>query len=271
MTFSQLFSAFQDKYGKNHDFIFFELLFYCSQTKTKEQFIVNHNNNIDFKEKVFWRLCNDYFVKEKPLAHITSQTTFCGLTFKVSKKVLAPRELTQQMVMDFVAIHEKDVQSNVLDLCCGCGCIGISIKKFIPQFNITCVDKYWQPILDTYKNAAKNKTPLTIDCKDAFKYLDQHSHFDYIISNPPYINEENFNNNKMFRWENKKALIAPENGLYFYKRFFEWLSTHNFIEAWFEIGYDLVEPIKQEILHYSNLVITFPKQWKYRCNWNSMS
>ncbi|MCQ2957123.1 MAG: methyltransferase [Mycoplasmoidaceae bacterium] len=87
-------------------------------------------------------MCNDYFAKEKPLAHITGQTTFCGLNFKVSKKVLAPRDLTQQMVKDFIAKHKKDIQGSVLDMCCGCGCIGISIKKYLPQMNVTCVDKY---------------------------------------------------------------------------------------------------------------------------------
>ena len=143
MTFNQLFTVFQNRYGNTHDIIFFELLFYCSKiVKTKEQFISDRNNELNFKEKYFWKLCKQYFVKQKPLAHITGHTTFCGLDFAVHKKVLAPREITEQMTKDFIAAHKSDQAAQVLDLCCGCGCIGISIKKHIPQFLATCIDKY---------------------------------------------------------------------------------------------------------------------------------
>ena len=54
-----------------------------------------------------------------------------------------------------------------------------------------------------------------------------------------------------------------DNGMYFYKKFFEWLGKHTFNEAWFEIGYDLVEPIKQEIAKYPDLEIFFPKERQY--------
>lgn len=264
MTFNQLFSNFQTKYGNNHDVVFFELLFSCSRlVNNKERFATYHNNDIDFKEKKFIKLCKEYFQKEKPLAHITSHTTFCGLDFKVSKKVLAPREVTEQMVNDFIAKHKNDPSSQVLDLCCGCGCIGISIKKYIPQFFIVCIDKYWGPIFDTHDNGVKHKTALTVDCKDVFDYLNTKGRTDFIVSNPPYINANNFSNKKMFKWENKKALIAPDNGLYFYKKYFDWLDKHTFKEAWFEIGFDLVAPLKQIATTHPTLDIEFVKDRQY--------
>lgn len=263
MTFNQLFSAFRSKYDNSHDVIFFDLIGYCSKTiKTKEDFISKRNNEINFSIKKFWKYCDDYFKKEKPLAHITGRTTFCGLNFIIDKKVLAPREITEQMTFDFIAKH-KNVKGKLFDLCCGSGCIGISIKKHLPQLDVTCIDKYWKPILNTHENARRLKTPLTIDCKDVFEYLRHKSSVDYIISNPPYINQANFSNTKMYKWEDKKALIAKENGMYFYKRYFTWLDKHTFKEAWFEIGYDLVDALKHEISKYPSLKMTFGTNNQY--------
>lgn len=258
MTFNQLFEQFKAKYGETHDIIFFSLVFYLSkQVKNKEQFISYRNNKIDFSSRKFAKLCKDYFAKEKPLAHITKQIIFCDVELKIDKKVLAPRDVTQQMTWDFINAHKNGQTANVVDLCCGSGCIGIAIKKHLPEFNVTCIDKYWGPILNTYANARKHKIALTIDHIDAIDYLNHKGHLDYIISNPPYINENNFNNTKMYSWEKKQALVAQDNGLYFYKKYFKWLNDHNFKEAWLEIGYDLVDALKQELSHYPDLVVEF--------------
>lgn len=264
MTFNQLFSYFQKQHGQDHDVIFFSLLFTVSnQVKTKEQFVERRDNEIDFKIKKFNKLCNLYFIKQCPLTHIIGKTTFTGLEFQVSKKVLSPRDVTEQMTLDFIATHKNIKSGQLLDLCCGCGCIGISIKKHLPQFIVTCVDKYWGPIFDTHANAKKHKTAMTIDCKDAIDYLNTKSSIEYLISNPPYINPNNFSNKAMFKWENKKALIAPENGLYFYKRYFDWLSNHNFKEAWLEIGYDLERPLRDLSSRFPSIDINFIPNKQY--------
>lgn len=258
MTYNELFFEFRKRYDNQHDVIFFEILFSTSKLiKNKEDFASQHNNQIDFKIKDFDKKCKMYFKKEMPLAHVTSQTTFMGLKFQVSKKVLAPRDITEQMVKDFIYRHRDDSYAKVLDMCCGCGCIGITIKKNCPQMDVTCVDKYWGPLFDTNANAIAHKTQITIDVSDAKKYLAKLGSLDILISNPPYINKKNFKNNKMFRWENKKALIAKDNGLEFYKIYFEWLNKHTFKEAWLEIGYDLVDALKQELAKYPNLVGQF--------------
>lgn len=264
MTFNQLFSEFQNKYGKDHDFIFFELLYSISRlVKNKDRYIQFHNSNLDFKVKKFDKLCNRYFVKQQPLAHITGNTTFCDLSFKVSKSVLAPRDVTQEMTRDFIAKHKNETAGSVYDLCCGCGCIGISIKKNIPALSLTCVDKYWGPITDTHANGVKHRAAMILEHADVFKYLTQLPRADYIISNPPYINPANFDNLIILKWESKKALIAKEEGLFFYKRYFEWLNTHEFKEAWFEIGFDLVVPLEELAKKFNNISIQFPKDKQY--------
>jgi len=258
MTFNDLLSQYQSQHGNDHDVIFFDIVFFLSKNvKSKGDFIEYRNTALDFKLKKYEKLMDLYWNKEKPLGHITGHTKFLGLDFQVSKGVLVPRDVTEQMVFDFIEEHKAGLDHKVLDLCCGCGCIGISIKKNLPRYEITCVDKYWNPIIDTHANAVKHKTEMLIDVKDAIDYLNSRSKIDILISNPPYINAQNFKNTKMYRWESKKALIAKENGMYFYSRYFQYLSTHNFNECWLEIGYDLVDALKNELAKYPNLKADF--------------
>lgn len=257
MTFIQLFEQFQKMYGQNHNPIFFDIVFYLSKwVKDKNKFLESRNLKLDFSSRKFFRLCNQYFKKEKPLAHITSHAMFCGLDMQIKKHVLAPRDITEQMTLDFINAHKNDT-GVLLDLCCGSGCIGIAIKKHLPMFNVTCVDKYWGPIFNTFANANKHKAQIIIDRKDAIRYLYKQDRVDYLISNPPYIDSSNFRNIKMFKWENRNALIGKDNGLHFYKKYFAWLNTHDFKEAWLEIGYDLVPNLKQEIAKFPSIKATF--------------
>lgn len=253
-TFNQLLEQFQKQYGLDHDIVFYEIVFYLSKNvKSKEDLITKRNDSIDFKYKKYLKLLNQYFKKQKPLAHIVGSTNFCGLNFKIDKKVLAPRDVTQEMVDDFILSHKDDSEHTVIDLCCGSGVIGISIKKYLKQFNVICIDKYWKPIINTIENGNKHLAALTVDKKDAIKYLNSFNNVDIIISNPPYVNLHNFHNKKMFKYECKKALIAKDNGLYFYSKFFEYLTNHPFNEAWFEYGYDQRDDLRKLLSQYPNL------------------
>ena len=262
MTFNELLTQFQQKYDAKHDVVFFELVFCLSDlVTTKEKFVQMRSEQIDFKERKFWKMCHQYFKLEKPLAHITGTTTFCGLTFQVHKKVLAPRENTEQMTKDFISAHTGKISAGtvLLDLCCGCGCIGIAIKQYVPQFSVICVDKYYAPFLNSHQNARLLETDLTLDCKDAVKYLNKKTSVDYIISNPPYVNKLNFPDaKKIMKWERKRSLIAHDGGMYFYNQFLKWLNDHDFKEAWFEIGFDLTETLRVEMANYPNLQAQFP-------------
>lgn len=264
IIFNQLFLDFKKTHGDDHDIIFFEIIFALSKiVKNKEDFVNKRNEKIDFKINQYNKMIKKYFVKQMPLSHVTGFTNFCGLKLQISKKVLSPRDITQQMVSDFLECHKSESYLKVLDLCCGSGCIGITIKKYRPQFEVICVDKYWAPIFDTVNNAKLNKTSITVDTKDAIEYLNKINSIDILISNPPYINPKNFDNKKMFKYENKHALIAKDNGMYFYKQYFAWLAKHSFKECWLEVGYDLFDSIKQELSLYPNLISEIHEEKRY--------
>ena len=104
--------------------------------------------------------CEAYFklVEERasrvPLQHITGTQEFMGLPFAVNGDVLIPRQDTETMVEDALALlgtgklrgadyaDEKVFRGSVevLDLCCGSGAIGISIAKLDKDAKVTCAD-----------------------------------------------------------------------------------------------------------------------------------
>lgn len=215
---------------------------------------------IDFDYQHYLKLIDDYFIKNKPLAHIIGYTNFLKLKFLIDKKVLAPRQNTEIMVQQFINHHKNDKKRNIIDLCCGCGCIGISIKKAIPSFQVTCIDKYKKPIINTIKNAKLHKTKINVIKSNGIKYLKKCCSLDILISNPPYINSNNFNNFKMVKWEDKNALFAKDDGLFYINEFINWLSVNSFNEAWIEFGYNQYKKINKILKNKNNLVSEIIKE-----------
>lgn len=200
MTFLTLLVEFTKKYGQQHLIIFFEIIFFLSKiVKTKIAFHNCRNTNIDFSVKKFKKLCCQYFLQKKPLAQIIKHIKFCHLDFLIKKKVLVPRENTEKMIRDFINNFKKFKNRNVVDLCCGCGVIGLTIKKYLPTFQVNCIDKYFRPIFNTKLNSKKMKLKVKTIKIDVFKYLANKKKLDLIVSNPPYINKKIFKNKKILK------------------------------------------------------------------------
>lgn len=153
--------------------------------------------------------CEAYFdlierrASRVPLQHITGRQEFMGLPFEVNDKVLIPRQDTETMVEDALELLDKGTLrrqeytgglgkgTDVLDLCCGSGAIGISIAKLAKGAHVTCSDLSKDALEVADRNARLN------DCKSVkFTESDMFAafcgrlgkkKFNLIISNPPYI------------------------------------------------------------------------------------
>lgn len=128
----------------------------------------------------------------KPLQHILGSWEFMGLPFIVNPNVLIPRPETEWLV-EYVAEHYKDRPVKVLDLCTGSGCIGIAIKKMLPQAEVMLVD-ISQLALDVAKQNGKElEAEVKIEKWDILQgvpFFMEKMQFDVIVSNPPYIKSE---------------------------------------------------------------------------------
>ena len=121
-----------------------------------------------------------------PLQYILGEAPFFGRLFRVDSRVLIPRpetELLCEWALEVLRIHPLP---RILDLCCGSGCIGITLKAEKPDAFVTCSDLSPDALSLASENAARLGVDVAFcrtDLLDGFAT----SGFDLIISNPPYI------------------------------------------------------------------------------------
>lgn len=214
--------------------------------------------------------CEAYFdlierrASRVPLQHITGRQEFMGLPFEVNDKVLIPRQDTETMVEDALELLDKGTLrrqeytgglgkgTDVLDLCCGSGAIGISIAKLAKGAHVTCSDLSKEALEVAQRNARLN------DCKsvkftesdmfDAFCGRLGKKKFNLIISNPPYIPPSVIEGlePEVREHEPMMALDGGEDGLDFYRIIAQQAPEHlkKGGVLMMEIGFDQRDAVK---------------------------
>jgi protein-(glutamine-N5) methyltransferase, release factor-specific len=186
----------------------------------------------------------------EPLAHVMGKTTFFGATFIITKDVLIPRQETE-ILAELVAkeIERKNLEEKVLwDICTGSGCLGISLKKLFPTLRVVLSDMSDKALKIAKENATLNGVEVEIRQGDLFAPFTGEK-ADIIISNPPYISPEEYEtlDPSVKDYDPKMALVAEDEGLYFYKQFATkspyFLNPHGLL--WLEIGYNQGAKVKE--------------------------
>ena len=214
-----------------------------------------------------------------PLAQILGRQSFYGLDFFVNEDVLIPRADTECLVdlvlEDYADLakqagktysekrnsehvsnkHEDNVENeanssslNILDLCTGSGCIGISVAKHLPYQELLLVDLSEKALVVAKKNAEKhlgeNVTLLQSDLLTEVRG----KKFSLLLSNPPYIVSRVIPglDREVSEYEPKMALDGGEDGLVFYRRIAKEAKAVLLPGArlYLEIGYDQGESVK---------------------------
>lgn len=199
-------------------------------------------NRLFFSEKEVDKAKLDELLSERskriPLQYIIGKWWFYKGEFFVGDGVLIPRQDTETLVECAAEILKDNETAEVADLCAGSGCIGISIATDFPKSKVTCVEKYDKAYSYLLKNiehnGVANVKPVTADVtKEIF------GKYDLIVSNPPYITEEDMKKlSDEVKKEPETALSGGKDGLDFYRIITEkWKSTlkENGVLA-FEVG-----------------------------------
>lgn len=152
----------------------------------------------------------------EPLQYILGEWEFMGLPFKVDSRALIPRQDTETLAEEAIALLQKRQQRRVLDLCSGTGCIGISLAA-LAGAEVTLADISGDALALSRENAARNGVCVRFLETDLFSAID--GEYDLIVSNPPYISARDMETlQKEVRFEPALALYGGEDGLDFYRR-----------------------------------------------------
>ena len=211
--------------------------------------------------KVSKDISKDYnlLLKKYPIQYLIGYVNFYGYNINVNENVLIPRPETEFLV-DKVIKYSKKIFNNkidILDIGTGSGAIGIVLSKEIDS-NVTCTDISKSALEVAKENARINKANINLLESDIFGIIK--GKFDIIVSNPPYISEDEEIEDSVRLYEPHKALYASEDGLYFYKRILKEAKSYlkeKFIIA-FEIGFNQgkkVEEIAKKYFSESNIII----------------
>ena len=121
-----------------------------------------------------------------PLQYLIGEAPFFRRLFKVDPRVLIPRPETELLCEWALEILEDVSSPRILDLCCGSGCIGLSLKAERPDASVTLSDLSRDALNVSAVNAVRLSADVVIRQSDLLDDL-RGSQFDLVISNPPYI------------------------------------------------------------------------------------
>ncbi|WP_240928103.1 peptide chain release factor N(5)-glutamine methyltransferase [Thalassoroseus pseudoceratinae] len=130
--------------------------------------------------------------KAEPVAYLVGHKEFYNLSFQVTADVLIPRPDTETLVMETLSHLGDQAESTILEIGTGSGCIPITLAKRHSSVRITSVD-ISEAASDVAKsNAETHEVADRIDFQigDLFSPLESGTQFDLIVSNPPYIKED---------------------------------------------------------------------------------
>lgn len=215
----------------------------CFET-SKSDFFLNQERNVETK------LLERYYdlIRKRseriPLEYLLGETEFMGLPFSVNENVLIPRQDTECLVEEVLSVCAG---LDVLDLCTGSGCIGISLKKLGLCKSVTLSDISREALIVAKENALKNQVDVNLIRSDLFEQLE--GSFDLIVSNPPYIESEEIQKlmPEVREHEPKLALDGSADGLLFYRRIIKdackFLKKEGYL--FFEIGCSQGKPVSE--------------------------
>ena len=253
MNYLQIKNKLLDVYKQFNNEDYYEIEYILSEIKELEKFeLLNSDfNNKDLERAM--KVATIHLKEKKPLQKIFNRAYFYGYSFYVDENVLTPRFDSEVLIENL----KNDKFTNVLDLCCGSGALGLTLKKEHKNINLTLADISEKALEVSKKNAKLLNVDANFIKTDMFNNINER--FDLVICNPPYIETENINflDDEVKKFDPLISLDGGINGLKFYKIIFD--NIDNFLMkngiCMLEIGYNqgfLVDLFKEK---YKNVIL----------------
>lgn len=207
----------------------------------------------------------------EPVQYVLGETKFYGFDFFVNPSVLIPRPETEELV-DLIQKQFKISDTpKIVDIGTGSGCIAITLAHLLPNAEISAIDVSAEAIEIAKDNVEENEVEIKLYCGDILTNDLPEKDYDVIVSNPPYIteNEKALMSSNVLEHEPHLALFVPnENPLLFYNRISDLgqVSLKKGGKLFFEINEQFAQETKtmMESKGYTNVEIIKDLQDKDR-------
>lgn len=193
----------------------------------------------------------------EPVQYIVGNVDFFGYKINVDKRVLIPRFETEELVENTIKYIKKyfNLPVDILEVGTGSGCISISLKKELENVNITASDISGDALEVAKLNSQENNADITFVNTDIYKGINKK--FDCIISNPPYISNDEKIMDIVYNNEPHLALFADNNGLYFYEEILK--NAKNILKDKYLICFEIGESEANSVIDYAYKYLDNPK------------
>ncbi|ETX09516.1 N5-glutamine S-adenosyl-L-methionine-dependent methyltransferase [Marinomonas ushuaiensis DSM 15871] len=188
----------------------------------------------------------------EPIAYLLGHQAFWSLDLEVAPCTLIPRADTERLVEVVLSLVDESQKVNhILDLGTGTGAIALALASELPESNVVGIDLIDGAVVLAQRNAKKNKLNNVVFKQsrwfDALKGIEP---FNFIVSNPPYIDpdDEHLSQGDV-RFEPKSALVAENHGLADIEHIISVAPRFMKPNAYlvFEHGYDQAEVVRNSL------------------------
>jgi ribosomal protein L3 glutamine methyltransferase len=163
-----------------------------------------------------------------PTAYLLGQAWFCGLPFIVNDHVLIPRSPIGQLIERRFEPWLAKEPARILDLCAGSGCIGIACAYEFLDAEVLLADLSFEALEVANRNIEQHGLDDRVYTVqgDGFDGLPK-QRFDLIVSNPPYVDAEDFADMPAeFQHEPALGLACGDDGLNLVRRILAEAADH---------------------------------------------
>lgn len=202
-----------------------EMRFGLSQTDLMlgKDTLLSANDHKDL-ENIMQRL-----TQKEPVQYILGHAEFLGHIFRVTPSVLIPRPETAELVKWILEIVPFQNRSScrLLDVGTGSGCIAVSLS--LEGFPTTAMDIAQEALDIAQENANSLQAKVNFVCEDILHPLQTNEKWNLIVSNPPYVceNEMSEMEDNVLLHEPHLALFVPDKDpLLFYRAIAKFAQSH---------------------------------------------
>lgn len=163
---------------------------------------------------------------KEPIQYIMGQVTFAEVPVNVNSNVLIPRPETESLVY---WIKEQEQQNlSVLDICTGSGCIAFALEKHL-NAKVNAWDISHKALQLAKQTAKSIGSAVNFSNVDILSSVDIDQKWDIIVSNPPYVLEEERAEieGNVLDYEPHLALFtATDDSIQFYRAIIQFSAKH---------------------------------------------
>ena len=183
----------------------------------------------------------------KPIQYALGHINFYGQNFYINENVLIPRFETEELVEKAISKAKKlfNYPVDIIDLGTGSGVIGLTLEQKLDTNKVDLIDISEEALQVAQENIKRLNSKAKTIKSDMLSSITEK--YDIIISNPPYIKDNEEIEDIVKDNEPHIALYAGVDGLDYYRKIISSLKDHLKDKTLiaFEIGCDQSQDIKE--------------------------